>query len=378
LSPCPRSAAPHAPSRQRPDDDSPGANCAHGGAFGDGEVDGGQGERVRAPHADATLVQVPGSGFTDEQVASFTALSDVRCTGYHADQQALGRPNKEFTMSETKNNEVSVLIGAGAIGQAIARRVAIGKTLLLADINEGAAKDVAATLAAFGFRTEATHVDVSSQSSVEALARKAAQLGDVKDVIHTAGLSPAQASAEAIIAVDLIGTALVLEAFGKAVARGGSGLVVASQAGYMLPPLPANQNEALAKTPANQIADLLFLQTKDMGSGAAYAIAKRANSLRVQAESVNWGDRGARLNSVSPGIIMTPLAQDELNGPGGEGYRRMIASSSAGRVGTPDEVGALGAFLMGPEATFISGSDILIDGGVIAAIATGRYEVRLT
>lgn len=281
-------------------------------------------------------------------------------------------------MNHSGTREVAVLIGAGAIGQAIARRVATGRTLLLADINQSAANDVATLLTGFGFEARATHVDVSSQSSVDTLAAEAAGLGDITHVIHTAGLSPAQASAEAIVAVDLAGTAFVLKAFGRVIAPGGSGLVVASQAGYMLPPLPAEQNEALANTSADQLTKLPFLDTREMGSGAAYAIAKRANSLRVQAASVEWGDRGARLNSVSPGIIMTSLAQDELNGPGGEGYRRMIASSAAGRVGTPDEVGALGAFLMSSEAAFITGTDILIDGGVIAAIAMGRYSVSIS
>lgn len=278
-------------------------------------------------------------------------------------------------MTEARNNEVSVLIGAGAIGQAIARRVAIGKTLLIADINTNTAEQVAQTLGSFGFQTEAATVDVSSQESVDALASKAADLDTVMDVIHAAGLSPSQASAEAIINVDLIGTAFVLEAFGRVIGRGGSGLVIASQAGYMLPPLPAEQNQALGTTPAAELKQLPFLATEEMGSGPAYSLAKRANSLRVQAAAVEWGDRGARVNSLSPGIILTPLAQDELNGPAGDAFRRMIEASPAGRVAAPDEVAALGAFVMSQQGSFITGSDFLIDGGVIASIATGRYKL---
>jgi NAD(P)-dependent dehydrogenase (short-subunit alcohol dehydrogenase family) len=280
--------------------------------------------------------------------------------------------------AKNTSREVVVVIGAGAIGQAIARRIGVAKMILLADINVDAAKQAATLLSGVGYETRTLHVDVSSRESVKLLASTAAELGNVVHVVHTAGLSPAQASPEAIIAVDLVGAAYVLEAFGRVIAPGGSGIVIASQAGYMIPPLPPEQNEALARTPADQLDQLAFLQPAVVtNSGAAYAIAKRANTLRVQAASVEWGDRGARVNSLSPGIIMTPLAQDELNSPAGEAYQRMIQASAAGRVGTPDEIGAAAAFLMGPDGSFISGSDLLIDGGVIASIATGRYTVHI-
>lgn len=276
------------------------------------------------------------------------------------------------------STEVVVLIGAGAIGQAIARRLGVAKTILLADINEDAAKRAAKLLSGVGYQTRTLQVDVSSHESVKALARTAAELGHVMHVVHTAGLSPAQAAPEAIIAVDLVGTAYVLDELCRVIAPGGSGIVIASQAGHMLPPLPPDQTEALARTPADQLAQLPFLQPAVISSsGLAYAMSKRANILRVQAASVEWGDRGARLNSLSPGIIMTPLAQDELSSPAGEAYQRMIRASAAGRVGTPDEIGAVAAFLMGRDGSFISGSDLLIDGGVIAAIAAGRYTLRM-
>jgi NAD(P)-dependent dehydrogenase (short-subunit alcohol dehydrogenase family) len=264
------------------------------------------------------------------------------------------------------------------MGQAIARRVGVGKTILLADLNEQAAAASADTLQGAGFTTSTATVDVASHESVRSLAATASDLGDVTYVVHTAGLSPAQASPEAIIAVDLVGVALVLEEFGHVIAPGGSGVVIASQAGHMLPPLPPEQNEALARTPAAELDQLPFLQPDVVtSSGAAYALAKRANILRVQGASVEWGDRGARLNSLSPGIIMTPLAMDELNSPAGENYQRMIKASAAGRVGTPDEIGTAAAFLMGRDGSFITGTDLLIDGGVIASIAAGRYQLSM-
>ncbi|MFS0702570.1 SDR family oxidoreductase [Cellulomonas sp. 179-A 4D5 NHS] len=274
--------------------------------------------------------------------------------------------------------EVVVVIGAGSIGQAITRRVATGRTVLVADISPDNAQAAARALESAGYEVETATVDVSSRDSVTALADHAAGLGPVTRVIHTAGLSPAQASPQAIIAVDLVGVAHVLEEFGRVIADGGSGVVISSQAGHMLPPLPAEQNHALSTTRAADLAGLPMLQPDAVpNSGFAYALAKCANILRVQAASVLWGDRGARLNSISPGIIMTPLALDELRSAAGEAYQRMIAASAAGRVGTPDEVAGAAAFLMGPEGAFVTGTDLLIDGGVIASIATGRYDLAL-
>jgi NAD(P)-dependent dehydrogenase (short-subunit alcohol dehydrogenase family) len=250
--------------------------------------------------------------------------------------------------------------------------------VLVADINPDNAEAAAHTLRTAGYEATTATVDVSSHESVAALADHAATLGAVTRVVHTAGLSPAQASPQAIIAVDLVGVATVLEEFGRVIAPGGSGVVIASQAGHMLPPLPAEQNTALASTPATELTALPMLQADAVpNSGFAYALAKRANILRVQAASVVWGDRGARLNSLSPGIIMTPLAMDELNSDSGEAYQRMIQASAAGRVGTPDEVAGAAAFLMGPDGAFVTGTDLLIDGGVIASITTGRYELSM-
>lgn len=272
--------------------------------------------------------------------------------------------------------DVVVLIGAGSIGQAIVRRIGTSKIIVLADINEDLAAAAATALGRSGYDVHTARVDVSSAASVRELATAAAALGNVMHIVHTAGLSPAQASAPAVIAVDLVGTATVLEEFGAVIAPGGSGVVISSMAGHMIPPLPAEQNEALARTPAVELAALPFLQPEHIpNSGVAYSMSKRANTLRVQAAAITWGERGARINSISPGIILTPLAQDELNSEAGPGYRTMIETSAAQRVGTPDEVGAAAAYLMGPDGTFITGADLLIDGGVIAAIAAGKLQL---
>jgi len=269
-------------------------------------------------------------------------------------------------MKDYKN--VIVVIGAGSIGQAIARRVSAGKHVLLADIRLENAEAAAKILSDAGFEVTTALVDVSSRESVQALVKTAVANGDIKGLIHAAGVSPTQASPETILKVDLYGTALVLEEFGNVMARGGSGVVIASMAGYRLPPLSAAQNKALATTPVEELLHLPMLQRDQIkNSGDAYTISKRANSLRVIAEAVRWGKRGARINTISPGIIITPLANDELNGPLGDGYRNMIGVSAAGRAGTPDEVGAVGALLMGTDGAFITGSDFLMDGGVNAA-----------
>ena len=263
--------------------------------------------------------------------------------------------------------DVVVVIGAGSIGQAIARRVSAGKHVLLADLRQENADAAAKTLTDAGFEVSTATVDVSSRASVQALVKTATVLGEVFGLIHAAGVSPSQASPETILKVDLYGTALVLEEFGNVIARGGAGVVIASQSGHRLPPLPVEQNAALATTPVEKLLDLPMLQPDQVKDPLhAYQLSKRGNSLRVMAEAIRWGRRGARINTISPGIIITPLANDELKGPRGAGYRRMIETSPAGRAGTPDEVGTVGALLMGSDGAFITGSDVLMDGGVTA------------
>jgi len=272
---------------------------------------------------------------------------------------------------------VIVVIGAGSIGQAIVRRISAGKLVLLADIRQENADLAAKTLSDAGFNVTTTTVDVSSRASVHALVEAATRLGEVCGLIHAAGVSPSQASPETILKVDLYGTALVLEEFGKVIARGGAGIVIASQSGHRLPPLTAEQNAALATTPIEELLDLPMVQPDQVKDSLhAYQISKRGNSLRVMAEAVRWGKRGARVNAISPGIIITPLANDELFGPRGAGYRRMLEVSAAGRAGTPDEVGTVGALLMGADGAFITGSDFLMDGGVTAAYWFGELAPK--
>lgn len=275
-------------------------------------------------------------------------------------------------------SNVIVVVGPGLIGQAIARRVGVGKRVLLADMRPENADAAAQTLGNAGYEVSVATVDVSSRQAVQALVETATELGEVTGLIHAAGVSPSQASPETVLKVDLYGTALVLEQFGDVIAPGGAGVVISSQSGHRLPPLTAEQNKALAATPVEELLALPFLQPDQVPDSLhAYQIAKRGNSLRVMAEAVRWGKRGARVNTISPGIVITPLARDELTGPRGEGYRRMIESSPVGRAGTPDEVGAVGALLMGPDGGFITGSDILMDGGVTSAYWYGEIaEVR--
>jgi NAD(P)-dependent dehydrogenase (short-subunit alcohol dehydrogenase family) len=264
--------------------------------------------------------------------------------------------------------DVIVVIGSGAIGQAIARRVSAGKHVILADLREENANAAAKILSEAGFEVSIAVADVTSRDSVHALAEAAKSLGPVTGLIHAAGVSPTQASPASILKVDLYGTALVLEEFGNAIAHGGAGVVIASQSGHRLPALSPEQNKALAMTPADELLALSMLQPDQVTDPLhAYQISKRGNSQRVMAEAVRWGRRGARINTISPGIIVTPLAKDELSGPRGAGYRRMIELSPAGRAGTPDEVGNVGALLMGADGAFITGSDFLMDGGVTAA-----------
>jgi len=280
-------------------------------------------------------------------------------------------------MANIKKTNVIVVIGAGLIGQAIARRVSAGKHVVLADLRQDNADAAAKTLSDAGFDVSTTKVDVSSRASVQTLVEAAKSFGDISGVIHAAGVSPSQASPEIILKVDLYGTALVLEEFGNVIASGGAGVVIASMSGHRLPALTAEQNALLATTPVEKLLALPMLQLDKVTDPLnAYQISKRGNSLRVMAEAVRWGKRGARVNTISPGIIITPLANDELKGPRGAGYRHMMESCVAGRAGTPDEVGTVGALLMGSDGAFITGSDFLMDGGVTAAYWFGELAPK--
>ena len=273
--------------------------------------------------------------------------------------------------------EVLVVIGVGGMGEAIARRCGAGKKVVLADFNKALLDGLATRLAGDGFDVTAQVVDVADRASVASLASCAAGLGAVTQVAHTAGLSPVQASAAAIVQVDLVGVANSIEEFGAIIASGGAGVVIASMAGSMaVGKLPAEAELALTTTPAAELASLPFLAAAASDPGAAYGVAKRANQVRVQAASLAWGARGARLNSISPGVVSTPMGQAELAAESGAMMRGMIAASGTGRVGTPTDIASAAAFLLGPDSSFITGTDLLVDGGVVAAIRSGAFSPR--
>lgn len=252
------------------------------------------------------------------------------------------------------------------MGRAIARRIGGGRLLLVADFDQDNLDSVVELLAGEGHEVIGRQVDVSDAGSVAALAQVAGELGRVTHIAHTAGVSPTQAVTKAVLEVDLLGTALVLDAFEGVVAEGGAGVVIASMSAY-LAPLPDDQVAALAHTPAGELLGLPFLD-QDAHPGIAYAMAKRGNVARVQAAAVAWGRRGARLNSISPGVISTPMGRQELDGESGAAMRAMVDASATGRLGTPDDIAHAAAFLLDPAASFIAGIDLLVDGGTVAGV----------
>lgn len=279
-------------------------------------------------------------------------------------------------MSTNVSREVLVVIGAGGMGRAIARRLGPGRGVVLADFDEGTLGAATRSLEGDGFDVTAHRVDVSSRDQVVALAEAAAARGRVAQVAHTAGLSPVQAPAEAILRVDLLGAAIVLEEFGRVVAGGGAGVVVASMAAQLAASLSTEEEAALARTPADELLALPFARPDAVADpGLAYALAKRANQLRVQAASVPWGERGARVNSVSPGVIATSMGRQELGSDSGPFMRAMVDASATGRLGVPEDIAAAAAFLLGPDASFVTGTDLLVDGGAVAAVRWGQLPL---
>jgi NAD(P)-dependent dehydrogenase (short-subunit alcohol dehydrogenase family) len=273
------------------------------------------------------------------------------------------------------NATVKVITGTGGIGRAIARRLGSGSTLVLADFNAEALASAAVDLRGEGHEVVTQQVDVSDAGSVTKLAQVAADLGPVTTVVHTAGLSTQQASPAAILAVDLLGTALVLDAFAEVVAAGGAGVFISSMAGH-LRPLPAELESALSSTPTAELLSLPFLSPEAITtSSIAYGMSKRANHLRVAAAANGWGRRGARVNSISPGVIATPMSRAELASEAGVAMRAMIEGSATGRQGTAEDIAAAVDFLTGPHAIFITGTDLLVDGGVIAAVRNGHVTL---
>lgn len=273
------------------------------------------------------------------------------------------------------NKEVMLVAGAGQIGMAIARRVGFGKKIILGDKRIENADAIAKTMNEAGFDVEPFEMDLSSRESIRNIIAEARKYGEIKYLVNAAGVSPSQAPIEAILKVDLYGTAVLLEEVGKVIAEGGCGVTISSQSGWRMPQLTAEQDRQLATTPAEELLSLDILKPENIRDTLhAYQMAKRCNEKRVMYECVRWGERGARLNDIAPGIIVTPLAIDEFNGPRGDFYKNMFAKCPAGRPGTADEVANVAALLMSDAGAFITGSTFLIDGGATASYYYGQLQ----
>ena len=275
----------------------------------------------------------------------------------------------------TMNKDVMIVTGAGQISMAIARRVGYGKKIILGDKNINNANAIADIMNKAGFDAESVEMDLSSRESIQMMIKKALAYGEIKMLVNGAGVSPSQASVEAVLKVDLYGTAVLLEEVGKVITKGGAGVTISSQSGFRMPALTSEQDRKLAMTDPEEILGLDFLQLDQIRDSLhAYQLAKRCNEKRTMYEAVRWGERGARINDIAPGIIVTPLAIDEFNGPRGDFYTNMFAKSPAGRPGTADEIADVAELLMSERAQFITGSTFLIDGGATAAYYYGALQ----
>lgn len=271
--------------------------------------------------------------------------------------------------------DVLILTGAGQIGMAIARRLGYNKKIVIGDKNKTNADTITKIMNEAGFDAAAVETDLSSRTSILQLIDVALQYGEIAMLVNAAGVSPSQASIETILKVDLYGTAVLLEEVGKVIKKGGAGVTISSQSGHRMPALGAEIDEQLATTPTEKLLNLKVLQPQNIRDTLhAYQMAKRCNVKRVMAEAVKWGEKGARINSISPGIIVTPLAIDEFNGPRGDFYKNMFAKCPAGRPGTADEVANVAELIMEPKGSFITGADFLIDGGATASYFYGPLK----
>ena len=273
------------------------------------------------------------------------------------------------------NKDVMIVTGAGQLSMAIARRVGYGKKIVLGDKNINNANAIADIMNKAGFDAESVEMDLSSRESIQMMIKKALGYGEIKMLVNGAGVSPSQASVEAVLKVDLYGTAVLLEEVGKVITKGGAGVTISSQSGFRMPALTSEQDRKLAMTDPEEILGLDFLQPDQIRDSLhAYQLAKRCNEKRTMYEAVRWGERGARINDIAPGIIVTPLAIDEFNGPRGDFYTNMFAKSPAGRPGTADEIADVAELLMSERAQFITGSTFLIDGGATASYYFGTLQ----
>lgn len=273
--------------------------------------------------------------------------------------------------------DVMILTGAGQIGMSIARRMGYGKKIVVGDKRQENAEDIAQIMNNAGFDAIPVEMDLSSRESVLSLISEARKHGEISMLVNAAGVSPSQASVETILKVDLYGTAVLLEEVGKVIKEGGVGVTISSQSGYRMPALTADEDEQLATTSTEELLSLGILQPQNIRDTLhAYQMAKRCNVKRVMAEAVKWGERDARINSISPGIVVTPLALDEFNGPRGDFYKNMFAKCPAGRPGTADEIANVAELLMSDRGAFITGADFLIDGGATASYFYGALKPK--
>ncbi|EHQ46748.1 SDR family oxidoreductase [Thomasclavelia ramosa] len=275
------------------------------------------------------------------------------------------------------NKEVMIVTGAGQISMAIARRLGYGKKIIIGDKNIDNANRITKIMNDAGFDVIPVKMDLSSRKSILKMIKVAQNYGEISMLVNGAGVSPSQASIETILKVDLYGTAVLLEEIGKVIKDGGVGVTISSQSGHRMPALGVEIDEMLAITETNKLLDLEVLQPHNIQDTLhVYQLAKRCNEKRVMAEAIKWGQKGARINAISPGIIVTPLAIDEFNGPRGDFYKNMFAKCPAGRPGTADEVANVAELLMGPQGAFITGADFLIDGGATAAYFYGPLKPK--
>lgn len=268
--------------------------------------------------------------------------------------------------------DVILWTGAGQIGMAIARRVGYGRKIVVGDRKLENAKAAAKIMNEAGFDVTALEMNLGDRQSINNFINEAQNFGEISMLINSAGVSPSQASVKTILKVDLYGTAVLLEETGKVIRPGGVGVTISSQSGHRMKQLTPQEDELLACTPAEQLLELEMLKPDNIVDTLhAYQLAKRCNEKRVMAESVRWGEKGARINSISPGIIVTPLALDEFNGPRGDFYKNMFKNCPAKRPGTADEVANIAELLLSDKGAFITGADFLIDGGATASYFYG-------
>ena len=271
--------------------------------------------------------------------------------------------------------DVMLVTGAGQIGTALARRTGAGKKIILGDKNLKNAEMTAGIMNNAGYDVIPFEVELSSRQDILAFIRRAQEYGEIKYLINAAGISPSQGSVEDLLKVDLYGTAVLLEEVGRVIAEGGAGVTISSQSGWRMPQLTPEEDRQLAMTPTEELLSLPFLQPENIRDTLhAYQLSKRGNEKRVMAECIRWGERGARLNAIAPGIIVTPLAVDEFNGPRGDFYKNMFAKCPAGRPGTADEMAAIAELLMSDAGAFITGSTFLADGGATASYYYGPLQ----